>query len=305
MKRFKDKPAGIISSADLKTVKGQLAYWIIFAILVIVCAICVIPSFWTLMTGFKTSQEMYTSTSFFPAQFTPELVKESLKTAWEAMDATRSSLNTLYISILATIFTLIIDGLGGYVLSRLKPTGTKLVFTLIVWTMMMPGQIRTVPLFISYMSFPFIADFPWEVSLMNTYWPMILSSASGAFTVMLFKNNFDAIPISYVEAARLDGCGNARIFFNIMVPLSIPIIMYVAIGTMRGPWGDFFNPYLILTDVSKFTLPVKIYSILPDPTVKMNTYMLCLFMSSIPGLLIFALFQKYIVGGINVGGVKG
>ncbi len=305
MKKYSEKPAGVINSADLKTVKGQVVYWIIFVILCLVCVVCILPAIWTLMTGFKTTQEMYQSTKFFPEHFSLSDSFKSISLAWKSMDATRASLNTLLVCIGSTFFTLLIDGLGGYVLSRLKPTGTKLVFTLIVWTMMMPGQIRTVPLFMSYMSFPFIAKFPWELNLLNTYWPMMLGSASSAFTVMLFKNNFDSVSISYIEAARLDGCSNARIFYNIMVPLSVPIIIYVAIGTMRTPWSNFFAPYLILTDKEKYTLPVKIFQLKTDPSVKNNTYMLCLFMSSIPGFLIFALFQKYIVGGVNVGGVKG
>lgn len=305
MKKFQDKPMGIISAQDLKTAKGKTVYWLMFLFLVIVCIFSVLPAFWTLMTGFKDTQEMYTSTSFFPKNLSFEGMGKSIVTAWKAMDGTRASLNTILISIGATLFTLVVDGLGGYVLSRLKPTGTKLIFTLIVWTMMMPGQIRTVPLFISYMSFPFVAKIPGEVNLMNTYWPMILGAASGAFTVMLFKNNFDGISISYVEAARIDGCGNLRIFSNIMIPLSVPVIMYVAIGSMRGPWGNFFTPYLILTDRKMYTLPVKIYMMQGDGNVKMNTYMLALVISSVPGFLIFMLFQKYIVGGVNIGGVKG
>lgn len=303
--RFSEKPAGVINSSDLKTFKGQFVYWLFILILAAVCLVCVIPTIWTLCTGFKSSQEIYQSASFLPKNLTWAGIKESLAVAWEAMDASRASLNTLLISIGATVFTLVIDGFGGYVLSRLKPTGSKLMFTLIVWTMMMPSQIRTVPLFISYMNWPLIANTSWEVSLLNTYWPMILGSASGAFTVMLFKNNFDAISMSLVEAAKIDGAGNLRIFFNIMIPLSVPIIMYVAIGSMRGPWGDFFGPYLILTDQTKYTLPVTIYKLQSASDVKMNTYLLALVLSSIPGLLIFALFQKYIVGGVNVGGVKG
>lgn len=304
-KRFSEKPAGVINFSDLKTVKGQLVYWFFMLVLILVSAVCLIPALWTLSTGFKTSQEIYQSASFFPENLTLSGMKESVVTAWKAMNATRTSLNTLYISIMSTIVCIVVDGLGGYVLSRLKPTGSKLVFSLIVWTMMMPSQIRTVPLFISYMNWPLLAKTSWEVSLLNTYVPQILGAATGAFTVMLFKNNFDSISISLIEAAKIDGAGNLRIFFNIMVPLSVPIIMFVAIGAMRGPWGDFFGPYLILSDKEKYTLPVSIFAMQSDTTVKMNTYMLALVLSSLPGLLIFACFQKYIVGGINVGGVKG
>lgn len=305
MKNFSKKTAGIIMPSELKTFKGKLVYSIIMIMLIIICAICLLPTVWTLLTGFKTSQEMYSSSKLLPENMSWAWIKSSFLTAWKAMNATKSSLNTLFISFSATIFCIVVDGLGGYVLSRLKPRGIKLAFVLIVWTMMMPSQIRTVPLYISYINWPFIAKTGWQISLLDTYWPMILGSATGAFSVILFKNSFDSVSMSLVEAAKLDGCGNMRIFFNIMMPLSVPVIIYVAIGAMRAPWGNFFTPYLILKKKSKFTLPLVIYLLKDDTSVKMNTQLLALVLSSIPGLLIFVLFQKYIVGGVNVGGVKG
>ena len=305
MNKFSKKTPGIIMPSELKTLKGKIVYILIILFLAIVCVMSLLPTLWTLLTGFKTSQEMYSSSKLFPENMSWNWIKSNFITAWSAMNATKSSLNTLLISVSSTIFTIVVDGLGGYVLSRLKPKGIKFAFVLIVWTMMMPSQIRIVPLYISYINWPFVAKTSWQLNLLNTYWPMILGSATSAFSVVLFKNSFDSISISLVEAAKLDGCGNMRIFFNIMLPLSVPVIIYVAIGTMRSPWSDFFNPYLILKDKEKFTLPVVIYLLKGDSAVKMNTQMLCLVLSSIPGLLIFMLFQKYIVGGINVGGVKG
>lgn len=305
LKRFSDKPAGVINPSDLKTFKGQFVYWLFMAILIILSIICLVPAIWTLCTGFKTSQEIYQSASFFPKSLSWETVKQNIAEAWFYMDGTRTSINTLIISVAGTVVCVLVDGFGGYVLSRLKPKGTKLVFILIVWTMMIPGQIRMVPLYISYMNWPFVVDTSWQVNLLNTYWPMILMAATSAFTVILFKNSFDAVSISLVEAAKLDGAGDLQIFFKIMIPLSMPIVIFTAIGTMRGPWGDFFNPFLILQDATKWTMPVSIFSMQTDPKVKMNIYMLALIISSVPGLLIFALFQKYIMGGINVGGVKG
>ena len=207
--------------------------------------------------------------------------------------------------IVSTVFSIIVCGFGGYVLSRLKPKGSQLVFSLILWTMMMPHQIRIVPLFISYISFPFLAEVPGEISLLNTYWPMILEAAADAFVVMLFKNNFDTVSMALVESAKLDGCGNGRIFFDIMVPLSKPIIMYVAISKMKNPWGNFLTPYLTLTEKALQTLPIKLFILKSDLNIGMNTYLLCLIIASIPGFIIFACCQKYIMGGINVGGVKG
>ena len=305
LKKFSEKPAGVIHSSDLKTFKGQLAYWIIMFILMVIGVICLIPALWTLFTGFKTSQEMYQSANFLPQNMSWERIKTSLAEAWYYMNATKTSLNTLFVAVASTVVTIVVDGFAGYVLSRLKPKGSRLLFMLIVWTMMMPAQLRMVPAYISYMNFPLVANTAWEVNILNTYWPIILGSATSAFTVILFKNSFDAVSKSLVDAATLDGCGYIRIFFHIMLPLSVPTIMFVAIGTMRAPWSDFFTPYLILQDANKWTLPVAIYQLAGNSAVKMNTYMLALVLSSIPGLLIFALFQKYILGGVNVGSVKG
>lgn len=305
MKKFKNKPAGIINSSDLKTGKGKLLYWIFFTLLILASLISVLPTIWVILTSFKDTQEIYSGMSFFPSHISFALVQTKIIEAWKIMDFGKQTLNTVVLALGSVVFSLALCGLGGYVISRLKPKGAKLVFTLIVWTMMMPSQIRIVPTYMSYLSFPFIADFPWEVSLLNTYWPMWLGAAANCFNLMLFKNHFDSIPISYVEAAKLDGCSDIRIFFNIMVPLSAPIMIYVAIMTSRSAFSEFFTPYLVLTDKNLTTLPQKIFMLKKEPNLKMNTYLLCLVMASIPPFIIFVIFQKYIVGGVNVGGVKG
>ena len=273
--------------------------------LVFVCLIAILPSIWVLLTGFKDSQEIYQSMSFFPKKLSFEIVFTRIGEALSVMKFGQTSLNTLIVSIGDVVFSIVIGGLGGYVLSRLKPTGSKLFFVLVVWTMMIPAQIRTVPLFISWLDFPFVAKLPGEVSLMNTYWPLWLESASSTFNIILFKNYFDSVSISLVEAAKIDGCGNGRIFFKIMMPLSKPIVMYVAIMAMKNAWSAFFTGYLVLQDAAIQTLPVRIYTLNSDISIKMNTYMLCLILSSVPMFILFMLFQKQIVGGINVGGVKG
>lgn len=301
----KYKTAGVLSASDLKTAKGKIAYAFIIATLLVMVAVCLIPTIWVILTSLKDTREMYNNPGFIPQKLSMQVFTTRIKDAWVAMDVGTSALNSLVIALGDTIVCLVFCGLGGYALSRLKPRGTKIFLTLAVWTMMMPTQIRTVPNFMSYLSFPFLAEVPGEVSLINTYWPLWLSAACGTFTLLLFKNHFDSLPMSYVEAAKIDGCGNMRIFFNIMMPLSVPIMMYIAITTMQGAWGNFFGPYLILTDAKLQPLAVKLFIAKSDSAVKMNTYMMCLILASVPSFITFVLFQKHIVGGINVGGVKG
>lgn len=305
MSRFQEKKIGIITASDLKTVKGKTVYWSMIAVLIIATFIALLPSIWAVCTGFKDTQEIYSGAGFLPKNISWEIITSKITESAKVMDFGRTALNTLILSLGSVMFVLIIDGFGGYVISRLKPTGSRLVFALVLWTMMMPEQIRTVPLFISYLSFPFVAEVPGEVSLINTYWPMWMIAASSCFNVMLFKSHFDSISTSLIEAAKIDGCTNGKIFFKIMLPLSGPIILFVAINTMKTAWADFFNGYLIFNDERVFTMPVKVFLLSSERSIKMNTYMLCLVLSMFPMLVLFTLFNRYIVTGVNVGGVKG
>ena len=168
---------------------------------------------------------------------------------------------------------------------------------------MMPGQIRMVPNYISWLHFPFAYDIGVGVSLLDTYWPMWLTAGANTFAVLLFKNAFDGLSNSYVEAAKIDGCSNYGIFFKIMLPLVTPVIIYQSIGVLSGAWSDFFTPLLVLD--KNVVLPLKIYRLQGDSSVPMNTYFMALVFASLPPFLIFAVFQRKILGGVNIGGVKG
>ena len=108
---------------------------------------------------------------------------------------------------------------------------------------------------------------------------------------------------SYVEAAKLDGCTNYGVFFKIMLPLVTPVIIYQSIGILSAAWSDFFMPLLVLD--KNVVVPLKIYRLQSDNSVQMNTYFMALVFASLPPFLIFAVLQRKILGGVNIGGVKG
>ena len=166
--------------------------------------------------------------------------------SWTALQLGDAIINTIVMSLGSLVFRIVVCGFGGYVLSKLKPTGSKLLFALIVWTMMMPGQIRMVPNYISWLHFPFASDNGMGVNLLDTYWPMWLGAGADTFAVLLFKNAFDALSNSYVEAAKIDGCSNYGVFFKIMLPLATPVLIYESIGVLSAAWSDFFTPLLVL-----------------------------------------------------------
>ena len=303
MNRFDNKPTGLLSSADLKTKKGKIIYWIFFAVLLIVCVISVFPTLWTILTAFKETQEIYSSFTLFPKDMSPSNLWKRLYSSWNELQLGSSFVNTIVLSIGQLAATLVVCGFGGYVLSKLKPKGSRFVFVLVVWTMMMPGQIRMVPNYISMLHFPFAYDFGAGINLLDTFWPLWLGAAANAFNIVLFKNAFDSLSNTYVEAAKLDGCTNYGVFFKIMLPLSMPTMIFVAIGTLSGAWSDFFSPLLYLD--RHVVTPLKIYRLQSDTSIQMNTRFMGLVLASVPPFIIFLVFQKYILGGINVGGVKG
>ena len=302
MKRFENKQTGVISMSDLKSVKGKVVYWLFMAILICIAVVSVVPAIWTICSAFKDTQEIYSSFTFFPKDMSWDRFVTRLTESWQQLQLGDSIINTVILSVGDVVFKIIVCGFGGYVLSKLKPTGTKLIFTLVVWTMMMPSQIRMVPNYISWLHFPFAYD--WGgVNLLDTYWPMWLSAGADTFSVLLFKNVFDGLSQSYVEAAKLDGCTNYGVFFKIMLPLSMPVMIYESIVTLSGAWSDFFTPLLVLD--KNVVLPLKIYRLRIDTSIQMNTYFMGLVMASVPTFLFFVIFQKRILGGVNVGGVKG
>lgn len=301
MKKFSEKTTGVLSPMELKTVKGKVIYWLFIVLLTLTAITSVLPAIWTISTAFKDSQEILLPT-FFPSNMSWSKAVNQVVESWDKLQIGGAIVNTLVRSAGDIFFKLLVCGLVGYAISKLKPKGSRVLFAIIVWTMMMPGQIRMVSNYIGYLHFPFAFDFGAGLNLMDTYWPFWLGTCADCFTILLFKNAFDGLSDSYVEAARIDGCSNIGIFFRIMVPLSMPIIIYVSIGAFSGAWSDYMGPLLYL-DKNK-TVPLVMY-LNKNNNTKMNHQFMGYIFSSIPPFLIFAIFQKHILGGINVGGVKG
>ncbi len=309
MKSFSDKKPGLLMPNDLKSLKGKTIYWCLFSVLIILCITTFFPAIWMLLTAFKSTQEIYSSVAFLPKEFSFSIAANRISTAWKSLELGRSMVNTIIVSLGNVVVQIFICGLAGYVLSKLRVKGTKLVFVFVIWTMMMPSAIRTVPTYMSYISFPFVIDDKinsvTNINILDTYFPLWLGAAANSFNIILFKNNFDSIPTALVEAARIDGCNDFKTFYKIMVPIALPVVIFVCIGALSGTWANYFTPYLVLKDPAKMTTPARIFMLKGDASITANIYMMGLIFASIPSLIIFCVFQKYIIGGVTLGAVKG
>ena len=298
---FKGKTTGVLSSMELKSIKGQIIYWTFIALLSICVVVALVPAIWTICTAFKDSKEILLPT-FLPSDMSWQKIVTRITEGWYELQIGGAILNTFIRSFGDIVIKILVCGLMGFAISKLKPKGSALLFAFVVWTMMMPGQIRMVSNYIGFLHFPFAFDIGIGINLMDTYWPFWLGSAADCFAILLFKNAFDGLSNSYVEAARIDGCGNLGIFFKIMVPLSLPVIIYISIGTFSGAWSDYMGPLLYLDDNK--TVPLVMY-LNKANNMKMNDQFMGYVFSALPPFLIFAIFQRQILGGVNVGGVKG
>lgn len=296
MAKNKTHHSTILTNADLKKPRYKLLYAILFSVMVIMALISAVPVIWIMLSGFKDVKEMYS----VPPTFLPKKIELSkLLTAWNSMKFYKYYVNTFIMSGGAVLFSDIICSMAGYSFSKLKPKGSKAIFMICFWIMLLPGTVRTVPLYMT------IKDFPvFHFSMMDTYLPMWLFECSNIFRIILFKNFFDTISYSIFEAATVDGAGELRIFLSIILPLSLPIYMVCSLFCFNNQFGQFFWPYLTVSDPKKTVLGVQIFK-MKESNYTLDYQMIALLFAIAPELIVYLIFQKQIIGGINLGGVKG
>lgn len=296
MSAFENKRTGFLLATELKRFKYRLFYWAMFAFVLIAVLISVLPAIWIMLSGFKTVKEIYSvPPTFLPEHFDLGKVVD----VWGRLHIGKYYLNSFILVLGEVVFAIVVNSLGGYVISRIKPKGSQLVFAIVVWVMLMPSAGRLVPIYMEIVDFPI-----FHFNMTDTYWPMWLMAGANCFNLLLFKNFFDSVSISLVEAAKVDGASDIKIFYKIMIPLSLPIVAYVGITAAIGGWGAFFWSNIVLDNQDLIPIATKLYKMKMEQ-VTMDEYFLALIFSIIPILLVFAIFQKQIMGGINIGGVKG
>lgn len=289
IKVFENANKGALFSSDYKQPKYKLFYGVMVLIMLIYLAVTFIPVVWMLFFGFKEPAEIFSKTpTFFPSKIN----LKKLSDVWSQYRLYKYYLNTFIMAAGCVVVDVVVNGLAGYVVSRLKPKGVGLYSATVFALMLIPATVSMVPNYMLFM----------KLNLLNTYIPIWFMCGINMFNILLFKSSFDGISKSLIEAALIDGASSIRIFFKIVVPLSIPVIVTVSIFTFNGQFGNFFWPYLLINDPNKMVMGVRLFLL---NSVSLDIKMLLVLFSIIPQVIIFMLFQKHIMGGINIGGVKG
>ena len=294
---------GLISEIDLKSPGIKVLYWSLFLILVILALIAFLPPLWVMVSSTKDTAEFYAvPPTVIPKSF--NLAK--LISIWNDISFGKYYMNTIYVTLGTIVASITFNGLAGYVLAKLKPRGSTVVFALLMATMMIPNNVSMVPVYKNIINFPLLRPFASlgvDTSLINTFWPMWMMSASNIFLIIVFKGFFDGIPTSYIEAAHLDGCNAVSVFTRVVLPLSKPVIATASILTVTSAWSDFFWPYMVLKTRDLSTVIVIVYKLRDSMSV--DRFIPVLTFAMLPPMILFMFFQKNIMQGFSMSGLKG
>ncbi|NLZ91029.1 MAG: carbohydrate ABC transporter permease [Clostridiales bacterium] len=282
---------GIISAMDLKRTSTRVFYRFLFAFCILMVLICLLPPLYVMLSSLKSVQEFYSiPPTIIPRTFEPYKIID----VWVKTNFGRHYINSLIMIAGCVASALVFNGMAGYTLAILKPRGYKIGFAVIMWSLMMPTVINIVPVMVNLT----------KIGLINSFLPLWLGYGANAFQVMLFKSFFESLPVSLVEAARMDGCTSLKIFTRIILPMSKPITMVIAVLTVNSSWSDFLMPYLVLKDKNLMTVMVKIYDMANSHFPK-DYQMVALLFAIVPPAIIFIFFSKYFTQGVSIGSVKG
>ncbi|ADI26629.1 carbohydrate ABC transporter permease [Geobacillus sp. C56-T3] len=203
--------------------------------------------------------------------------------------------NSLIITAVGTVLSLLFSSMVGYALAVYNFKGRNVIFILVLTVMMIPTEILMLPLYKLMVSFKMI----------NTYWGVIVPTMVAPIAIFFFRQYALGLPKELLDAARIDGCSEFRIFFSIMVPLMKPAFGAMAILQAMGYWNSFLWPTIILRTEDMFTLPIGLSGLLTPYGNNYDILIAGSLLTILPIIILFIFFQRYFVSGLTVGGVKG
>ncbi len=274
------------------TVRRILAY----VGLILISILFFVPFLWSISTSLKSLPET-AGFNFLPAH--PSF--RAYDSAITSFNFKRYFANSVFLATVVTMTNLFLSSLGGYAFARLRFPGRELLFMLVLGTLMIPNELRLVPIF------QMLTDSPvFHLHLIGTYQGYFLINLVGATTLFLMRQYFLTIPKDYEEAAKLDGAGYFKTYRRVMLPLAGPALAAVTILTFQGTWNDFFWPLIIfLGDESKYTLPLGLFQFRTQYQTLWPQLMAASVIAIVPIALIYVFFQRYFIAGVTAAGVKG
>jgi multiple sugar transport system permease protein len=266
---------------------------LIFALLVLGAAVFAVPLVWTVSAALKTSSEYHSN----PEGLIPQHVTwDNFGKAWGALPFALFARNTVIITLLATVGQVLASSMVSYGFARFQFKGRNLLFGLLLATMMLPGQVTSIPNFLIWR----------ELRAIDTFVPLVLPSFLGsAFNIFLLRQFLLGIPKELDEAAMMDGASYPRIWWSVLMPCMAPALATVGVFTFLGQWNSFEGPLIYLNSSDRYTMSIGLRMFSDTFGGDYEQVMAATLINIVPTIVIFFLAQRYFVKGIATSGLGG
>ncbi len=272
--------------------RRRIGYWAILVGLIPGAAVMFIPFFWMYISSFKTPKEiLQPNITWFPKT----LYTAGYVETWQEATILQGYGNSLLIAGITTLLAVFTSAVCGYVFAKKEFAGKNLLFIFVLSTIMVPFFMLFIPSFVLY----------FKLGLKNTYLGLILPGVFTPFGILITRQFLHSVPNELLDAARADGAGDIRILWHIIIPLSRSVLSAIAILSFLGTFNDFLWPLVMIDDRDMFTLPLVLRIITNRQATREDQVLAAAVMSITPILIFFIIFQRHIVKGIALTGLKG
>lgn len=266
---------------------------ILYIALILLCVICLIPFYMMMVNATRSSKQILAGFSMIPGTS----IAANYKLLSSYVNLLQGMWNSVKVAVPATLLNAYFSALTAYALAIYKFKGRNVIFYVIVIFMMIPGQLSLIGFY----------NLCSKLKLIDSYIPLIIPAIAAPGTVFFLRQYvMSVLSPSLLEAARIDGAGELRIFHRIVLPIMGPGIATMAIGGFIGNWNSYLIPMILLNTPSKFTLPVQVASLnaVQDISNNRGAAYLALAISVIPVIVVFCFCSRWIISSITAGGVK-
>ena len=272
--------------------KRRLGSLILHAVLLAGAALTVAPLLWMVSASLMPTGAANTA----PPPLLPSRVTfEHYVELFTHLDLTRPFLNSLLVSVVGTLLTLLTSSAAGYAFAKLRFPGREDLFRLLLAAMLVPAQVGMLPLFLMLKS----------LGLVNTYAGVLVPWLASVFGIFLVRQYALAIPDDLLDSARLDGATEARVFGSVVLPNLAPVLATLAVFVFMSSWNDFLWPLVIMSDERHYTLPVALASLVGEHVQDTELMMAGAVVTVLPVLFVFIVLQRWYIRGVMAGSVKG
>lgn len=274
-----------------KSLKKGVSNILLGILLVLLAFLFLMPIVWVIFSSFKSAGELFA--------WPPSLIGKnpSLANYQKAIyegDFTVYFFNSVFTSVVATVLTVIVNVMSGYAFAKYKFKGQKILFGIVLATLMVPLEVIMIPIFKVIVA----------TNLYNSLWGLIIPAVASPTAVFLVKQYYTGIPDAYMEAARIDGASELNIFLRVMFPMAMPVVSVLCIFSFMWRWNDYLWPKLVINSKEKYTMQLALANFSGEYSVDWNSLLAMSVISMIPVIIVFIALQKYIIGGMTAGGVK-